>query len=100
MENKVLFWHRRDLRLDDNHGLYKALTSGGSVIPVFIFDTTILSKLKKDDQRVLFIHQELSRGVEELSLHIVLPLEIFHFSLINLRNQDGNEHLRMSFPSC
>ena len=61
MENKVLFWHRRDLRVDDNHGLYKALTSGGSVIPIFIFDTTILAKLKKNDQRVLFIHKEIYR---------------------------------------
>ena len=55
--NTVLFWHRRDLRIHDNHGLYKSLTSGYKVVPIFIFDTTILSKLKSDDQRVIFIHQ-------------------------------------------
>lgn len=56
---KTIFWHRRDLRIEDNAGLYKAFQFSNSVIPVFIFDTTILSKLKKNDQRVLFIHQEI-----------------------------------------
>lgn len=58
MEN-VLFWHRRDLRIDDNAGLFRALKSGGNVIPVFIFDKTILSKLPSTDQRVIFIHQTI-----------------------------------------
>lgn len=61
MENKLLFWHRRDLRIEDNHGLFKALSFSENVIPVFIFDTTILTKLKATDQRVFFIHQEISR---------------------------------------
>ena len=60
--NKVsLFWHRRDLRINDNHGLFKALTSGNKIIPIFIFDTTILSKLKTEDQRVIFIHQQIEK---------------------------------------
>ena len=62
MENKpALFWHRRDLRINDNHGLFKALTSGNKIIPTFIFDTTILSKLKAEDQRVIFIHQQIAK---------------------------------------
>ncbi len=56
---KSIFWHRRDLRLTDNAGLYKALKNSSSVQPIFIFDKTILSKLKTDDQRILFIHQEV-----------------------------------------
>jgi len=59
--NTALFWHRRDLRINDNHGLFKALTSGLKVIPVFIFDKTILSKLKPDDQRVIFIHKQIEK---------------------------------------
>ena len=55
----VLFWHRRDLRFDDNAGLYKALKSGYNVLPVFIFDRNILDKLPKNDQRVLFIHEAI-----------------------------------------
>lgn len=59
MEN-VFFWFRRDLRIEDNHGLYKALTSGYKVRPVFIFDIDILSKLaNKNDARLVFIHAQL-----------------------------------------
>lgn len=60
MEKIVLFWFRRDLRLHDNPALEDALVSGLPVLPVFIFDTGILSKLhRKRDPRVLFIHREL-----------------------------------------
>jgi len=55
-----IFWHRRDLRIHDNAGLYKALTQSTSVVPVFIFDTSILNLLSKNDQRVVFIHQEIA----------------------------------------
>ena len=56
----VCFWFRRDLRLHDNQGLYKALTSGYPVVPVFIFDRAILDKLPRPyDRRVGFIHQAL-----------------------------------------
>jgi deoxyribodipyrimidine photo-lyase len=62
MKNKIaLFWHRRDLRFDDNAGLYKALKSGHAVLPIFIFDQNILDKLPENDQRVLFIHQNLEK---------------------------------------
>ena len=60
-----LFWHRRDLRIHDNVGLYKALRSGQKVQAVFIFDRNILSKLPQNDQRILFIHQEVTRLKEE-----------------------------------
>jgi deoxyribodipyrimidine photo-lyase len=58
---KGLFWHRRDLRIHDNAGLFKALKSGKKIQPVFIFDTAILSTLPMNDQRVIFIHQEVNR---------------------------------------
>lgn len=57
----TLFWFRRDLRLQDNAGLYHALKENESVLPVFIFDTTILKSLPKSDKRVLFIHQTISQ---------------------------------------
>lgn len=62
----VAFWMRRDLRLADNAALYHALRSGKKVVPVFIFDTEILSALPKDDKRVLFIHQTLATLQTEL----------------------------------
>lgn len=61
------FWFRRDLRLDDNAGLYHALREGGPVLPVFIFDTEILEKLvDKDDQRVRFIYETVAELKSEL----------------------------------
>ena len=61
MEQLALFWHRRDLRIPDNAGLFKALKQGGKVQPIFIFDTRILSQLPHNDQRVLFIHQSIKK---------------------------------------
>lgn len=62
MKSKVsVFWFRRDLRLEDNVGLYHALASKFPVLPIFIFDETILNKLEsKKDRRVDYIHQVLS----------------------------------------
>jgi len=83
MSNKVLFWHRRDLRIDDNAGLYKALKSGDKVQAIFIFDKIILDKLPANDQRVLFIHQEIAKLKvkyqefgSDLSVFYGNPLEI------------------------
>ncbi|ASU35937.1 cryptochrome/photolyase family protein [Mucilaginibacter xinganensis] len=62
-----IFWFRRDLRLDDNAGLYYALKSGDPVLPVFIFDPAILDQLKdKDDARVTFIHETVTAIDAEL----------------------------------
>jgi len=59
MNEVNIFWFRRDLRLNDNTALYHALISEKNVLPIFIFDTTILKDLPKDDARVSFIHQLL-----------------------------------------
>lgn len=64
----TIFWFRRDLRLHDNAGLYRALTAGNSVLPLFIFDKEILDQLEdKNDRRVEFIHQALSELQEQLT---------------------------------
>jgi deoxyribodipyrimidine photo-lyase len=55
-----IFWFRRDLRLDDNAGLYHALKDKNPVVPIFIFDHNILDELDdKSDRRVEFIHLAL-----------------------------------------
>ncbi|SHL06591.1 cryptochrome/photolyase family protein [Chryseobacterium polytrichastri] len=67
--NKInLFWFRRDLRLEDNCGLHKALQSGVKVLPIFIFDREILDQLSdKKDKRVDYIHQALEEINQELN---------------------------------
>jgi deoxyribodipyrimidine photo-lyase len=64
----TLFWMRRDLRLQDNAGLYEALKNNRHVLPVFIFDSLILDKLQnKKDLRVQFIYHELSALKQQLN---------------------------------
>jgi deoxyribodipyrimidine photo-lyase len=69
MNNKIaIFWFRRDLRLEDNHGLFAALSNGEPVQAIFIFDKNILSKLAdKNDARISFIHQQLLKLNAELA---------------------------------
>jgi deoxyribodipyrimidine photo-lyase len=55
----AVFWFRRDLRLRDNTALTAALQTDHTVLPVFIFDTTILKNLAPDDARVTFIYDQL-----------------------------------------
>jgi len=63
----TIFWFRRDLRLDDNAGLYHALKENNNVLPVFIFDTDILNRLEnKKDRRVDFIYQAVKNLKEKL----------------------------------
>lgn len=63
----AFFWFRRDLRLDDNVGLYNALQSDFPVIPLFIFDDDILENLPKNDARVSFIYDSLHNINEQLA---------------------------------
>jgi len=55
----AFFWFRRDLRLEDNVGLFFALESKFPVIPLFIFDEAILESLPKNDARVGFIYDSI-----------------------------------------
>ena len=59
MKPNAIFWFRRDLRLEDNHGLFEVLKNYENVLPIFIFDPEILDKLPKDDARVNFIYEKL-----------------------------------------
>ena len=63
----VIFWFRRDLRLDDNHALFKALKSGYDVLPIFIFDSNITNKLNQNDHRLNYINNVLDDLNKRLS---------------------------------
>ena len=81
-----IFWFRRDIRLNDNAGLYHALKSDLPVIPVFIFDKNILEKLEdKADRRVEFIHAAL----EEIQINLMAlesSLEVYYGKPIEVYN--------------
>ncbi|MEZ5017766.1 MAG: deoxyribodipyrimidine photo-lyase [Flavipsychrobacter sp.] len=84
MRQKVaIFWFRRDLRLEDNTGLYHALQSGYPVVPIFIFDKAILDELEDTkDKRVTFIYNELQKIQTEL-INIGSTLNVFHDNVMS-----------------
>ncbi|MBX9297902.1 DNA photolyase family protein [Chromobacterium vaccinii] len=64
---KALVWLRRDLRLDDHAAFYHALKHSEAVQPVFVFDSSILDALPRDDRRVDFIWQSAAALKAELN---------------------------------
>jgi deoxyribodipyrimidine photo-lyase len=67
-EPVAVFWFRRDLRLEDNTGLFYALSSGYKVVPVFIADSSILDKIEeRKDRRVSFIYGALGDLQQKLN---------------------------------
>jgi deoxyribodipyrimidine photo-lyase len=68
MEQVNIFWFRRDLRLEDNAGLYHALGTKLPVLPIFIFDRNILEGLtNKKDARVSFLHSTITNLKKQLN---------------------------------
>jgi deoxyribodipyrimidine photo-lyase len=79
-----IHWFRRDLRLNDNAALYRALKSGQPVLPIFIFDKNILDKLEnKTDARVTFLHDTMSELKTELE-SLGSTLLVFHDEPLNV----------------
>ncbi|RDB36643.1 cryptochrome/photolyase family protein [Spirobacillus cienkowskii] len=64
---RSIVWLRRELRLDDNAALHYACLYSSQIIPVFIFDKNILSKLPNhEDKRVTFIFETLQELEQQL----------------------------------
>ena len=82
----TIFWFRRDLRIEDNKGLFEALSQNDDVLPIFIFDPSILEQLPKDDARVTFIHHLLDKINSQLN-SIGKSLAVFHKKPIEVFEQ-------------
>lgn len=52
---KSLFWFRRDLRLEDNCGLYHCLSENDRVASIFLFDKSSLYTTSTNDKKVEFL---------------------------------------------
>ena len=83
-DKTVIFWFRRDLRLNDNTGLYHSLKNNSKVLPIFIYDKNTLSKLNGTDHRLDFIQSSinninviLNKKNKSLSTFYGKPLEVF-----------------------
>lgn len=66
-ESISVFWHRRDLRIFDNVGLYHSLQESNKVLPIFIYDTDIINSLSKHDARLHFINERIKYLYESYS---------------------------------
>ncbi len=88
-----IFWFRRDLRLDDNIGLFKSLQNEHPVLPIFIFDPEILDKLPKDDARVSFIYQQLQKIHDQLQKEFQSGIAQFYDYPISVFNKLQREYV-------
>jgi deoxyribodipyrimidine photo-lyase len=83
-----IFWFRRDLRIEDNHGLLQALRGAWPVMPIFIFDPNILLKLNsKQDARVEFILSAL-QNIQNILIPEGSSLNVIHATPV-----EAYEHL-------
>jgi deoxyribodipyrimidine photo-lyase len=63
-----IWWVRRDLRLNDNQALQKAISAGKPVIPLFIFDPKLLNSSNAGERRIAFLKGCLSELDKDLRL--------------------------------
>ncbi|MBJ6367068.1 cryptochrome/photolyase family protein [Snuella sedimenti] len=82
-----IFWFRRDLRLDDNVGLFHALNSNNPVLPIFIFDPNILEHLPTTNARVTFIYNTLTNINYKLQKAGCCKIAMYHDTPINIFKQ-------------
>lgn len=60
MTAPIIFWFRRDLRLDDNIGLHEAIKTGHPVILLFVIDPRILNSERYSPARMAFLLSALN----------------------------------------
>lgn len=60
MYPRVIYWFKRDLRIEDNRAFSEACLKAKQIIPVFIFIPELLAKFKSYDRRPGFIIDALT----------------------------------------
>lgn len=79
----IIFWHRRDLRIQDNLGLAKATTKTNKIIGVFCLDPDILQRDDIAPARVKYLLgclEELKQNYQKLGSDLL----IFHNKPLNI----------------
>ena len=72
-----IYWFRRDLRLEDNHALYEILKQSNTVLPIFIFDPSILDTLPRNDRRVTFLVETVQQ-IQKLLVEMNKTFWVFY----------------------
>lgn len=68
MYKKVIYWFKRDLRIDDNKAFYIACENSKEIIPIFIFVPSLLEKFRAYDNRLGFIIECLKNLSDEIKI--------------------------------
>ncbi len=91
----IIHWFRRDLRLHDNLALIEALrASGGRVVPLFVFDNTILRSRRVGPARVQFMLESLhalNHALRERGSQLVVRRGPPERELIGVARESGAE---------
>lgn len=73
---RILFWFRKDLRLEDNTGLHEAVRAAdGNVVPFYTSETAVLSRQDMAGVRVQFVLDSLAalaKDVEKIGSRLAL----------------------------
>ena len=57
--SRTIWWIRRDLRLHDNQALDAAVRAGQEVIPLWVFDPTLVNSPNVGQRRLAFLRAGL-----------------------------------------
>ncbi|WP_247217440.1 FAD-binding domain-containing protein [Synechococcus sp. C9] len=75
MPDLILFWHRRDLRIEDSVGLHTARLTTPKVVGIFCFDPQILRRDDMAPVRVYYLREclaDLQRQYEQIGSELLI----------------------------
>ena len=78
-EDLILFWHRRDLRIDDNLGLFNACEYSSKVVGLFCLDPNILNR---DDIAPVRVHYMIGRLLVKILMGVGKVCQVIGISLM------------------
>jgi len=88
----IIFWFRRDLRLDDNIGLHEAIKTGQPVIPLYILDPRIRDSEWYSHARMAFLlsaMQAVDSRLGEYNTELIVQHGNPHEVLLELIDTSG-----------
>lgn len=74
----TLYIFRQDLRIHDNTWRQAAIEQSSHILPIFIFDTNVLSHFPNNDTRIGFLFDALKHLDEQLHKHHKCNLQLYY----------------------
>ncbi|TFG75408.1 MAG: deoxyribodipyrimidine photo-lyase [Thermodesulfobacteriales bacterium] len=70
---RAIFWFKRDLRTEDNTGLFHAISESREVLPIYVLDDEILKDYPRNSKRLGFFFdalKKLNKDLRELGSYL------------------------------